>query len=199
VDPAWSAALSIAIAVSFTLAAPLNSLSHSLYRRHREQLARFESTRVRANHGDTRDVKVLVLGMGNIGTGAYETLAQRYGWQVLGVDDNDRKLAVHRAMHRRVEAADASDPDFWARLDLDKVELILLALTNHQENMLVVRMLDGLGYRGDVAAVVRFAEEAKELESKGISTFNLFAEAGAGFGTHALRVLERPGRSEARG
>jgi hypothetical protein len=77
--------------------------------------------------------------------------------------------------------------------------LILLALTNHQENMLVVRLLDGLGYRGDVAAVVRFAEEAKELERKGISTFNLFAEAGAGFGTHALRVLERPARSEARG
>lgn len=193
VDPAWSAALSIAIAVSFTLAAPLNNLSHSLYRRYREPLARFESTRVRATHGDTRDVKVLVLGMGNIGTGAYETLAQRYGWQVLGVDDNDRKLAVHRAMHRRVEAADASDPDFWARLNLDKVELILLALTNHQENMLVVRLLDRLGYRGNVAAVVRFAEEAKELENKGISVFNLFAEAGAGFGTHALRVLEGPG------
>ncbi|KGE02813.1 cation:proton antiporter domain-containing protein [Pseudohaliea rubra] len=192
VEPVWSAALSIAIAVSFILAAPLNGLSHSLYRRHRERLARFESTQVRATRGNTDDVRVLVLGMGNIGTGAYETLAQRYGWEVLGVDDNDRKLAVHRAMHRRVEAADASDPDFWARVDLNDVELILLALTNHQENMLVVRMLDRLGYRGEMAAVVRFAEEARELERKGISVFNLFAEAGAGFGTHAIRVLDGP-------
>ena len=197
VSPQWSAALSIAIAVSFILAAPLNSLSHSLYRRHRQRLAGFASNRVRATRGDTSDVKVLVLGMGNIGTGAYTTLAQHYGWQVLGVDDNDRKLAVHRARQRRVEAADASDPDFWARIDLDSVELILLALTNHQENMLVVRLLDRLGYAGEMAAVVRFAEEARELENKGISTFNLFAEAGAGFGSHAIRVLDGPGAKPA--
>jgi predicted Kef-type K+ transport protein len=188
----WSAAMSIAIAVSFVLASPLNSLSHSLYRRYRGSLLRFESPRVRATHADTRDVKVLVLGMGNIGTGAYEAIAQRCGWQVLGVDDNDRKLAMHRTMHRRVAAADASDPDFWARVALDEVELIVLALTNHKENMLVVRLLDQLGYRGDIAAVVRFAEEARELDAKGISTFNLFAEAGAGFGAHALKVLDRP-------
>lgn len=188
----WGAAMSIAVAVSFVLASPLNNLSHTLYRRFRHPLLRFESPRVRATRADTRDVRVLVLGMGNIGTGAYEAIAQRYGWQVLGVDDNDRKLAAHRARHRRVAAADASDPDFWARVNLEEVELIVLALTNHRENMLIVRLLDRIGYRGDIAAVVRFTEEARELEAKGISTFNLFAEAGAGFGAHALKVLDRP-------
>jgi predicted Kef-type K+ transport protein len=195
VDSEWSAALSIAIAVSFVLAAPLNNASHGLYRRYRPLLQRFESSRVRATYSDTRDVRVLVLGMGNIGTGAYEAIAQRYGWQVLGVDDNDRKLAAHREMHRRVAAADASDPDFWARIDLRAVELIMLALTNHQENMLVAGLLESLGYRGKIAAVVRFAEEARELEERGISTFNLFAEAGAGFAAHAARALDHPGET----
>ena len=131
----------------------------------------------------------MVLGMGNIGTGAYEASAERYGGQVLGIDENDRKLDEHRLQHRRVAAADASDPDFWQRVDLNKLKLVMLALTNHQENMLVARLLDSLGYKGQIAAVVRFQEEAEELEAMGVSTFNLYAQAGAGFADHAEAKL----------
>jgi glutathione-regulated potassium-efflux system ancillary protein KefC len=187
--PQWSGALSIAIATSFIAASPLNRLSHSLYGRYRRYLLRFESSRVRAAQPDTRNVRALVLGMGNIGTGAYEAIARSFGEQVLGVDDNDRKLARHRSMHRRVAAADASDPDFWHRVALDEVELIMLALTNHQENMLVARLLLRIGYRGRIAAVVRFEEEAQELEGLGISAFNLYAQAGEGFAALAARGL----------
>jgi predicted Kef-type K+ transport protein len=197
VDPQWSGAISIAIAASFIAASPLNRLSHSLYARYRSNLLRHESHRVRASQPDTRNVRVLILGMGNIGTGAYEAMARSYGEQVLGVDDNDRKLALHRAMHRRVAAADASDPDFWYRVALDEVELIMLALTNHQENLLVARLLHGLGYRGRIAAVVRFEEEAQELEGLGIAAFNLYAQAGEGFADVASRGLRGRMQSDA--
>jgi predicted Kef-type K+ transport protein len=199
VDQQWGSTLSIAIAVSFVASSPLNRLSHALYGRYREYLLRHESSLVRAAQPDTRNVRVLILGMGNIGTGAYESIARSYGEQVLGVDDNDRKLAKHRAMHRRVAAADASDPDFWHRVALDEVELIMLALTNHEENMLVARMLKRMGYRGRVAAVVRFDEEAEELEAEGISAFNLYAQAGEGFAALASRGLrERRQQDEMR-
>ena len=132
---------------------------------------------------------MVVLGMGNIGTGAYDSIAEHYGSAVLGVDDNDRKLARHHRRHRRVAAADASDPDFWHRLDLGSIELVMLALTNHQENMLVARLLRELDYQGQIAAVVRFSEEAEELEEHGISAFNLYAQAGAGFAAHASQAL----------
>ena len=82
-------------------------------------------------------------------------------------------------------AADASDPDFWHRVDLSQVELVMLALTNHQENMLVAKLLKQIGYPGKTVAVVRFREEAEELEKMGISAFNLYAQAGAGFAAHA--------------
>ncbi|MEL7045213.1 MAG: cation:proton antiporter family protein [Pseudomonadota bacterium] len=185
----WSSAISIAIAVSFVVASPLNRASHTLYRKYRTRFLRYESPTVRAGAPDTRNVKVLVLGMGNIGTGAYEAIARSYGEQVLGIDDNDRKLAVHRGLHRRVAAADASDPDFWHRVALDEVELIMLALTNHEENMLVASLLERMGFRGRVAAVVRFQEEAEALESKGILAFNLYAQAGEGFAAHAAEGL----------
>jgi Trk K+ transport system NAD-binding subunit len=116
-------------------------------------------------------------------------MARDFGEAVLGVDDNDRKLANHRAMHRRVAAADASDPDFWHRVALDEVELIMLALTNHEENMLVARLLERMGYQGRIAAVVRFDEEAAALEAKGILAFNLYAQAGEGFAAQAASGL----------
>lgn len=196
VHPQWSGAISIAIAVSFVVASPLNRLSHTLYQRYRRHFLRFESHEVRAALPDTRNVRVLILGMGNIGTGAYEAIARSYGPQVLGIDDNDRKLAAHRAMHRRVAAADASDPDFWHRVAVDELELVMLALTNHQENMLVARLMRRMGYKGRVAAVVRFAEESKALEAEGISAFNLYAQAGEGFAAHAARGLRDRRRPE---
>jgi glutathione-regulated potassium-efflux system ancillary protein KefC len=190
VDSQWSGAISLAIAASFALNSPLGDRAHTIYRRWHDWFLRFESSRLRAGLPDTSDTRVIILGMGNIGTGAYEALAQSHGRQVLGVDENDRKLAEHRAAHRRVVAADASDPDFWHRVRLADIELIMLALTNHHENVLVVTLLNELGYRGQLAAVVRFKEEARELESMGISAFNLYAQAGAGFAAHAAEQLQ---------
>ena len=168
----------------------LSKRAHQLYRRYHSTWLRFESNRVQAQKPDTSDVKIIVLGMGNIGKGAYDAVAEEHGYAVLGVDLNDRKLAEHTRKHRRVVTADASDPDFWHQVDLEQVELVLLALTHHQENMLVGSLLTDLGYKGRLAAVVRFAEEARELERYGFSAFNLYAQAGAGFADHAVVQLD---------
>jgi hypothetical protein len=56
--------------------------------------------------------------------------------------------------------------------------------------MRVSRLLDDFGYKGQLSAVVRFTEEAQELEARGISTFNLYAQAGAGFAAHAAEQLQ---------
>ncbi|RLA39203.1 MAG: hypothetical protein DRR06_19520 [Gammaproteobacteria bacterium] len=192
IDPQWTGALSLVIAVSFVISSPLNSAAHNMYRRWHHGLRRFETQKVQAHQPDTRGANVIILGMGIIGTGAYDAMAEQHGKFVLGVDDNDRKLEQHRLQRRRVVAADASDPDFWHRVKLSDVELVMLALTNHQENMLVSKLLGELGYKGRIAAVVRFAEEAEELEKKGISAFHLYAQAGAGFASHAAKNLNKP-------
>jgi predicted Kef-type K+ transport protein len=190
--PGWGSAMSIAIAVSFVVSSPLNKAAHGLYLRYRTHFLKYESPQARASAPDTRNVRVMVLGMGNIGTGAYESIARTYGEQVLGVDDSDLKLAMHREQHRRVARADASDPDFWHRVALDEVELIMLALTNHEENMLIARLLQRMGYRGRIAAVVRFPEEASTFEELGILAFNLYDQAGEGFAAHAMAGLRDP-------
>jgi len=188
-DPQWNGALSLAIAVSFVISSPLNARAHNLYRYWHKSLRRFETTKLQALMPDTSGASVMVLGMGNIGSGAYDAMAEKHGKSVLGVDDNDLKLEKHRQERRRVIAADASDPDFWHRVDFTQVELIMLALTNQQENILVGKLLREFGYKGRIAAVVRFPEEAEELEQLGISVFNLYAQAGAGFASHAAENL----------
>ena len=188
-DEQWGAAMSLAIAASFLFSSPISKQAHDLYRRYHGFWLRFESTRVLEKIPDTSGVRIVVLGMGNIGTGAYDVIAEEHGSEVLGVDLNERKLAEHVRQHRRVVTADASDPDFWHRVDLQAIDLILLALTHHEENMLVGQLLRDLGYRGQISAVVRFDEEEHELEAHGFSAFNLYAQAGAGFADHAMERL----------
>lgn len=189
VDSQWSAALSITIAVSFLISSPLNLKAHVLYRRWHGFFLKHESQRIKDARPDTSGARVMILGMGNIGTGAYESIVEQYGPAVVGVDDNDVKLQRHLRAGRRVVAADASDPDFWHCVDLGTMELVMLALTNHEENKLVAKLLHDLGYQGKIAAVVRFAEEAEELAECGVSTFDVYAEAGSGFAAHAAEQL----------
>jgi predicted Kef-type K+ transport protein len=196
IDAGWASAMSLAIATSFVLSAPLSRRSHQLYRRYHSIWAGLESPRLQAARPDLSGARILVMGMGNIGTGAYDAIAEQRGAEVLGVDINADKLAGHTRRHRRVVTADASDPDFWRQVNLDEIELVLLALTNHPENLLVLELLRDFGYRGRVAAVVRFQEEAEELEERGCSVFNLYAQAGAGFGDHAVAQLQ-DGRADA--
>ena len=56
-------------------------------------------------------------------------------------------------------------------------------------NKLVGKLLRELGYQGPITAVVRFAEEAQQLEKRGIAAFNLYAEAGSGFAEHANELM----------
>lgn len=184
--PGWSAALSLAIAFSFLFSSALNVRAHDIYSRWQNTFNKFQSDVVRESLPRLDGVDILVLGMGNIGTGAYNALEEQYADRVAGVDDNDRKLAKHWSLGHRVVAADASDPGFWSHIDLSQIKVVLLALSNHEENKLVGKMLHSIGYTGAAAVVVRFREEADELQAQGMSTFNLFAEAGRGFAAHAL-------------
>ena len=192
-DSQWSAALSLTIAISFLLSSGMNMRIHEFYASWYHKLRGFQSARLEGALPDTSGVRVIVLGMGNIGTGAYDSMQTRYGNSILGVDDNELKVNICRLHNRRVIAADASDPAFWSCVNLAELELVMLALTNHQENKLVGKMLREQNYRGMITAIVRFNEEAEELKKYAISSFNLFAEAGSGFATHADSQRAGPG------
>ncbi|MDG1461786.1 MAG: cation:proton antiporter [Luminiphilus sp.] len=190
VAPVWSSTLSIALAISFLLAAPMSKASHGFYRKYRDHLLSHRSMQLMETYERTDHVNTVILGMGRVGTGAYEALAPRLGETLLGVETSPDKVTGHQQEHRRVICADASDPDFWVRINLKEVEIIMLALTNHSENIMVAELIRSMGYSGNIASVVRHEEHSEQLRSLGISAFNLYAQAGAGFAAHASDISD---------
>jgi len=190
----WLIIIAIALSLSFIAAAPLNSASYHLYASMRALLSRFETDRHIAEEEviDPGDTRVIIFGMGRVGSGAYDAMSQHMGEQVLGVDVDQDTAIKQSAKGRHVIRGSATDPDFWTRiqLDFDRIRLILLAMPNAQENLFAVRQLKDAGYTGKIAAVAKYADEIEALRQAGVhAAFNLYAEAGAGFAEHVCHEL----------
>lgn len=189
----WLVIIAVALSFSFILAAPLNSAAHAIYARHENKLRRWET---RERLADDRpiepgDAEYMVLGMGNVGAGAYDRLRKQFGATVLGLDADPRQVEKHQQSGCNVILADAMDPDFWEQVQADRLRLIMLALTNHKENLYTVQQLTARGFTGKIAAIARFPDELKELRQAGAhAAFNIEAEAGAGFADHVCEQLE---------
>lgn len=190
--PEWVVTLAIAVSISFFVAAPLNDHSHNLYNRFSDWFSRFELEKRLPSERphDLEDAKVLVLGMGRVGVGSYRFLKDEYPGAVVGVEDADKKSKRLIREGYRVVRADASDQDFWKEVDLSKLRLIMISLSNHMENVEVVELLQGLGFKGQIAVIARFPDEIKRLKQLGCVTYNLYYEGGHGFAEHVVETLE---------
>jgi len=164
-------------------------------------MQRFETTRAHPEEQpiDPGDAEIAILGMGRIGTGAYDYLRDRYGEVIVGIDSNSDKVAEHRKMGRNVLLGDVTDPTFWQRVARKpgQVRMLLLAMPEHQSNRFVLDLLKTAGYPGFIAALAEFKDEVEALKQAGAHVaFDVFAESGAGFAAHAddhLRSLGRNG------
>jgi len=187
----WLVLLSIAVAMSFAVAAPLNRYAHEIYGWLERFLQRFELTR---RHPDDEPINignshVLVVGMGRVGTGAYDLLAQRQV-RVIGLDSDPIKVEQHRKQGRRVLYADAEDPGLWANLNLESVHTVMLAMPELSAKILSARQLRKLGFKGTITTTVVFTEEIDQLKAAGADfVFNYYDGIGASFAQYSLEYL----------
>lgn len=190
----WLVVISLAVAGSFVLAAPINAASERMYAWLKVPLAPLEAkSLLPADQPIAVDqVDAVVLGMGQIGKGAYQRLVEGHGLRVLGVDSDASKLATHRAAGRRVMEGDAVDSDFWDKLLLaDSVKLVLLAMPGHSGNVYALSQLKNRAFSGHIAAIVQYPEEIDVLRRLGAdAVFHLYDEAGTAFADDALAGLK---------
>lgn len=186
--PEWVTAIALAVTLSFFIATPFNTNSHMIYKRYANWLHRFErNERLKEEEpADLGDAEIVVLGMGRVGKGAYSYLEKVYPGRIVGVEESYEKVAEHREQGINCVHGDASDHDFWHYGKLTSRGLILVSLTNHSENMTVIRLAKELGFANNLAVVSRYPDEQRELESIGCITFNLYGEAGHGFAEHVM-------------
>lgn len=188
----WLAVIAIAVVLSFIVASPLNSHNDAICRRVCPWLHKLEHTQrlpedEMLHLGNTR---VLICGMGRIGSGAYLHLLKTYGKEgVIGIDFDEEKVTHHQQHGHTVLRGDSSNPDFWHRITSYEhpLEVILLCMPNHQANLKTAEAARAWGFKGRMSAVIKYPEEVAQLHKVGVdSTFNIYAEVGSGFAQDVL-------------
>ena len=166
----WLIALAIALTLSFVTAAVLNRFAQALYDRYIERWRRLQRTARIAEDApiETAAVTHVVVGMGRVGTAAYDALRERFGEGVTGIDADPLTVERHTSDGRNVVLGDPRDADFWDRLTGPRnVQFGVLALPTLSAGVGVLRLLRGAGYQDRVAAVARYPEDSDILQAAG--------------------------------
>jgi len=192
----WLAVVAISVVFSFILASPLNVYSSAICQRFCHRLTKLEHCK-RLEEDEELELgtaRVLVCGMGRIGSGAFDHLQTLYeNGDIVGIDYNENKIKYYQQAGYKVYLGDASNPDFWNRVTIagHKLEMILLCIPNHEANLDSIKAIREWGFTGHLAAVVQYSDDEIELQKAGVdSTFNLYAEVGNGFAQDALLKTE---------
>ena len=188
----WLMVIAIAVSVSFAIASPFSTGSENAYQQFKRFWDRFQKA---ALHPDDQilesgGAKVLVIGMGRVGSGAYDELTQTWPDQVLGIEHIAEKAERLRAQGRNVKVGDATDTDFWNAIRAAKPkDLIVLAMPNHHSNMVAAQQIRNVGLTSQVVAIAKFDEEVQALAELNVTAFNMYSKAGSGLARHALEKM----------
>jgi len=191
VDQQWLVVAAITVGLSFVVAAPLNAFAQQLYRRLAPWLEKLERDK---RHPDDEPIslgsaEILIVGMGRVGSGAYEYLRQQTKY-IVGVDSDPAKIESNIAAGRRVAYADCEDPSFWQLLNVDRLRAIMLAVPDMEAKLAAARALRERGYKGLLSATHLYPEEYEPIIAAGCNvSYNYYTEAGVGFARHTYDSL----------
>ena len=190
-DQQWLVVGAVTVALSFVVAAPLNAYAHNLYAALSPWLDRLERDK---RHPDDEPItlgsaEILIVGMGRVGSGAYDYLRQQHE-NIVGIDSDPGKIESNIRAGRRVAYADAEDPSFWQLLNIDRLRAIMLAIPDLQAKLSASRELRRRGFTGLLSATHLFPEEHDLIIDAGCDvTYNYYTEAGVGFARHTWEAL----------
>ncbi len=189
----WVSTVAVVVAGSFVVAAAVNTARYRLFGRVASTIARLERPPIVPDDEitDIEGARVVVFGMGRVGTGAYDELVERRGEVVVGVERNEDVIAAHEGMGRNVTLGYALDREFWEHLKHhDDLELLVVAMDNHASNLVCVERANEFLPDVRVAAIARYPDEVAELEEAGVDVArNLYEEAGQGLADDAADIV----------
>ncbi len=197
-DNEWLVIFAISLSLTFILASPINSASYALYSRFHTFLRRFE-TKDRLPDDQVvsvGDVDAIVFGMGRVGAAAYESLNERYGKRIVGIDYDLDRVNYQVAKGFNVIQGDAIDYDFWERVQIQEseIKLVMLAIPNFKANLYAAKRIRTKHPNLVIAAVVAFDDQIEVLQKAGVNlVFNVGKEAGKGFADH---ICEQMGQKQ---
>ena len=189
VMPEWTVPLALAVSLSFIISAPLNRFAHPIFDRLERHLEKMERN---VRHPDEEPITlgsatVLIMGMGRVGRAAYNAVAMTNN-NVVGLDsDQDKMIRLHEEGYNTLYA-DAEHGNFWATMDLSKLESCILALNCPEACKFAARKLRKYGYTGYIVAHTLYEDDAQAIELAGADkTYLTMSEAGEGLASHVVQ------------
>jgi len=192
----WLVTIALALTMTIIIAAPINIRAIHLYDRLRPTARKFETESVLPEDEpvDTGDAKIAVIGMGQLGTAVYDQLAPDYGHLLIGIDSDPDIIAMHEAAGRNVARVDATDDEVWEAANVTPIEIGILALKDHQENLGIVKRIRERRREGKLFAVASHEDEVAELIDAGAAAaWNMYSEAGNGLALEVISYYKNKG------
>ncbi len=188
IEASWLVVISIALSLSFVVAAPLTKRDDKIYSDYRPFWQKHQRAERLADDQlmDTGNATIAIFGMGRVGTGAYDKMCELRGNTVVGIDFNAERVQQLRQQGRHVLRGDPSDADFWELVErVPSLDLVMLALPTLTANLDALEQLREVGFKGGIAATARYSDEEPQLREAGATgVFNIYAESGTGFASH---------------
>ena len=186
----WLVVMAVLIAFSFVFSSSINKNSDDIYSRFQSRLKKYKHPLVLEEYSkiDLTDIKILVCGMGRIGSGAYDQLKENN--KLLGLDFDPKIVKKQLKDGRKTYCANISGEDFWSQIDIknSNIEWIILCAPNIGVNKTAAKLARDWGFKGNISAISLYLDEKEVLLESGVNTvFNIYSEAGAGLALHGQK------------
>ncbi len=189
----WLVILALSISLSFVLTCTLYYRAHGVYARLKEWLHRVERDQPLPEDilDQPESAEILIIGTGRIGAGAFRALYRELGDRVWGMDADTELIAQQQQEGMHVFVGDGESADLWDKLDVTRLELVLITTPITVDCRNITEQLRFAGYRGKIAAIARYEDDRDILLEYGVDkVFNFYVEAGVGFAEDSLRLIE---------
>ena len=176
----WQAIISLAVAGSLAIAAPLNRFSGRLFVWAETLLVKCEKKSMHADHlpASFGVAEWLIIGMGRTGIAAYQALIEQEQ-RVVGLDADPTVLEKLLSNGKRVVYADVGDRELWGSLPLERIKGIILTLPSFENRLNAIGQLRKQGYAGLLGTICYQIEDESQLKQQGASfVIHPLVEAG---------------------
>jgi voltage-gated potassium channel Kch len=192
--PEWLTIIALSLAISFLYASPLSANTEKLIKFFIKRAKNFESPQRLPEEViiDPGDVNIIIIGMGRLGTGAYDEFLHQGRDKIVGFDNDPSVVKRHSTEGRHAILANSVDPDFWERFCINhpSIYMVLLSMPQTSNNLFAAQQLRANNFEGKIFATVKYKEDEVLLKENGVDyIFNFYTSAGAGFANESLSAL----------
>tara|TARA_R110001592_G_scaffold205052_2_gene455446 strand:+ start:18671 stop:20233 length:1563 start_codon:yes stop_codon:yes gene_type:complete len=189
----WLVIIALSVSLSFVFSTLVYKSAHVIYGRNKSWLLKFQHKHgeLLAPYESYPNAKILIIGMGRVGSGAYDELIKHSPNEVWGLEVDQERADIFKAKGLNVTWGDADDIEFWESINLSKISLIMLAIPSVVEMKNIITQLKKINYSGRIAVIARYEDERLELIKLGADVaFNYYAEVGIGFAEESIHLLK---------